>query len=64
MEGLDDIAVLAAPETVNATALQNYVNELSQVDAFIGALIDELEDFDEPTVLCLLYTSPSPRDTR
>ncbi len=53
VEGLDDIAVLAAPETVNATALQNYVNELSQVDAFIGALIDELEDFDEPTVLVL-----------
>ena len=38
---------------MNATALQNYVNELSQVDAFIGALIDELEDFDEPTVLVL-----------
>ena len=48
-----DIKVLSAPETVDAAALTYYVNELSQVDAFIGALIDELEDFDEPTVLVL-----------
>lgn len=48
-----DIKVLSAPETVDAAALTYYVNELSQVDAFIGALIKELEDFDEPTVLVL-----------
>ena len=48
-----DIAVLSAPEAVDKTALTYYVNELSQVDAFIGALINELEAFDEPTVLVL-----------
>ena len=45
--------MLSAPEAVDKTALTYYVNELSQVDAFIGALIDGLEDFDEPTVLVL-----------
>ena len=53
VEGLDGIEVLSAPETVDRIMLQNYVNELSQVDAFIGALIEALEGFDEPTVLVL-----------
>ncbi len=48
-----DIKVLSAPGAVDGAALAYYVNELSQVDAFIGELIGELEAFDEPTVLVL-----------
>lgn len=53
VEGLDEIDVLSCPESVDAGALENYVNELSQVDAFIGELIEALEGFDEPVVLVL-----------
>ena len=53
VEGLDKIDVLTCPETVDAGALKNYINEIHQVDAFIGELIEALEDWDEPTLLVL-----------
>ena len=53
MEGLGGIEVLSAPETVDAVALANYINELNEVDAFIGELIAALEEWDEPVVLVL-----------
>ncbi len=34
-------------------AFEYYINQLHQTDAFIGELIDTLEDLDEPTVLVL-----------
>ena len=53
VEGLDGIDVLSCPETVDAVMLKNFVNELSEVDAFLGELIEEMEDWDEPVVLVL-----------
>ena len=53
LEGLGGIEVLSAPETVDAVALANYINELNEVDAFIGELIAALEEWDEPVVLVL-----------
>lgn len=45
--------MLSCPETVDAVMLKNFVNELSEVDAFLGELIEEMEDWDEPVVLVL-----------
>lgn len=53
VEGLDGIDVLSCPETVDPGMLKNFVNELSEVDAFLGELIAHLEAWDEPVVLVL-----------
>lgn len=53
IEGLDTIQVLSCREPVDEVMLSNFVNELYEVDQFIGDLIAELETFDEPVVLVL-----------
>jgi len=53
IEGLDRIDVLQCGDPVDPTVLKNYVNELSEVDRFIGELIGALDALDEPTVLVL-----------
>ena len=52
---LDDpaVSVLSCPEHLSKNALEYYASEISEVDAFVGALTDALESFSEPTVLVL-----------
>ncbi len=47
------IKVLACPESVNPISLENYVNELKDVDTFVGDLLDELEARGEPTIVVM-----------
>jgi hypothetical protein len=53
IEGLDKIDVLECGEPVDPVMLKNYVNEINEVDRFVGDLIAALEKLDEPTVLVL-----------
>lgn len=46
-----DIEVLALPEAIPLAPFQNYVNALPGTDAFLEALIEALDVFDEPTVV-------------
>ena len=45
--------MLSCREPVDEVMLSNFVNELYEVDQFIGDLIAELETFEEPVVLVL-----------
>lgn len=49
-----DIEVLSLPESMEAAQVSNYVNILSDVDAFIGSLLNRLNACGEPTI-CVLY---------
>ena len=44
------IRVLECPENVSKAAMEYYVNQLRETDAFVGELIAALEARDEPTV--------------
>lgn len=46
-----DVGVLAVPEGLAPAPFQNYVNALRRTDDFLGALIDALAAFNEPTVV-------------
>lgn len=48
-----NISVFGAENEMLKAEYEYYVNEISEVDMFIGALISYLESFDEPTVLVL-----------
>jgi hypothetical protein len=48
-----EITVTACPENVNRYAVEYYVNEIHEMDTFVGDLIDELSERDEKTVLIL-----------
>ncbi|MBO5299501.1 MAG: sulfatase-like hydrolase/transferase, partial [Clostridia bacterium] len=48
-----NISVFGAENEILKAEYEYYVNEISEVDMFIGALISYLESFDEPTVLVL-----------
>ena len=47
------VKVLACPESVNPISLENYVNELREVDDFVAALLTELEARREPTIVVM-----------
>jgi len=53
IEGLDRIDVTECGGAVDPAMFKNYVNELNEVDRFVGELIDALEELDEPIVLVL-----------
>ena len=53
VEREDSIEVLSCEEPVNEGMLENFVNEIYEVDQFLGELIAALEAYDEPVVLVL-----------
>ena len=50
----DDIHVFSAPEEMYQAAFADYVNRIPAVDDFIGDILAQLENYDEP-VIVLLY---------
>jgi len=49
-----DPVIIELPEQINRARFSNYLHLIHQTDEFIGALIDELESYDEP-VICVFY---------
>ena len=45
-----DIEVLSAPEEIYLEPFRNYVNIIRPVDDFLGEILDEFEEYDEPIV--------------
>ena len=51
IEGAPTVAVAGAQSEARKNALEYYLYQLRQTDAFVGSLIRMLHDFDEPTVV-------------
>ncbi len=49
-----DPEILELPEQINPNRFANYLRLIHETDAFLGKLIDKLEQFDEP-VICVIY---------
>ena len=49
-----DPEILDFPEELNRNRFANYIHLIHACDAFIGDLVSELENFDEP-VICVFY---------
>ena len=45
-----DIEVLSAPDEIYYAFLQNYVNVIRPVDAFLGEILEAFDSYDEPIV--------------
>lgn len=53
VEDTQDIKVSGFEEEKKQVAFEYFVNQLSETDAFINDLVNELEDYDEPVILVL-----------
>lgn len=49
-----DPEILELPEQINRGRFSNYLHLIHETDKFIGKLIEELENYDEP-VICVFY---------
>ena len=47
----DDIHVFSAPDEIYLEAFTDYVNRIPAVDSFLGEVLAELSDYDEPVVV-------------